>query len=158
MNRTIRGEAEKLFCEMEWGRTLRCPYCLRGSVMIVQRDTFEVALMCVPCAREIVSEPVRRVEGFYDKDLSSVGRGSDIDIYMRTLLMRRSAFVKEDLCVLMGISRSQLDRRLSRWPISGAQRVREQPNRWRYPRKAAITWMREHGWLFNNGLGALAAS
>ncbi len=142
---SLRTEMARLSVRTEWGIRIVCPRCETGAMAIVERDGFEVALMCLACGEERMSERVKPSER---RIRSEVGRhqrrAQRIDILQRRLSASHT-MMKKEMCQVMGVSRSRLDRMMSKDPIKGGMIVREQPNKWRFPYEAAETWIENKG-------------
>ena len=139
----IDKEFEALRARRQWGSTVVCPRCLTGAMAVVERDDFEVALMCLACGHERVSERTLQTDRKLMEDVERAQADWYREIGLQMNLMAGRNMVKVDMCRALGVSRSTLDRMIERHPIEGGMIVNEQPNRWRFPYEAAERWLVE---------------
>ena len=121
-----------------------CPRCNTGTMTVDRSDDVEDALVCFACRRVYASE--RRSEG-ERRIMEEVGVAqahAAMEVELDRILRSGPTIVKKEMCERLGITRSRLDRRLVKEPITGGRKVREQPNRWHFPEGEAEAWIEDH--------------
>ena len=101
-----------------------------------------MVLICSMCSRERVSERVdeagRRMAPVLKQEAKKSHRVNEVE----RRLLSDVTVSKRDMCAVLGVARSTLDKRLEKNPLPGII-VRGQPHKWRFPLDDAERWMED---------------
>lgn len=137
----IAVEIQRLSVRTEGGMKIACPRpgC-DGAMVILDRGDFEIVLICSMCSRERASERVdeagRRMMPVLRQEAEKSHRLNEVE----RRLLSSTTVSKRDMCAVLGVARSTLDKRLEKNPLPGII-VRGQPHKWRFPLHDAEIWM-----------------
>lgn len=139
----IAAEIRRLSVRTEGGMKIACPRpgCY-GAMVILDRGDFELVLICSMCSRELVSERVdeagRRMAPVLKREAKKSRRVTKVE----RRLLSDTTVSKRDMCAVLGVARSTLDKRLEKNPLPGII-VRGQPHKWRFLLDDAERWMED---------------
>ena len=137
----IAAEIRRLSVRTERGMKIACPRpCCNGAMVILDRGDFELVLICSMCSRERarsrVDEAGRRMAPVLKQETEKSHRLDEVE----RRLLSDTTVSKRDMCAVLGVARSTLDKRLEKNPLPGII-VRGQPHKWRFPLDDAERWM-----------------